>query len=72
MFPYGVEVALEAFSLQREAASASLFPRCGAISEGNQSNFPFNLAFSGRVTPKFKAFLIKFRCIYEVGFLPQG
>lgn len=53
-----------ALSLQEEAAFQGDFLKCEAVTKINQTTFPFNLAFSGRLAPKFKAFPIKFGCIY--------
>lgn len=52
-----------ALSPQEEAAFQGSFLKCEAVAKINQTTFPFNLAFSGRLAPEFKAFPIKFGCI---------
>lgn len=53
-----------ALSCQEEAAFQGDFLKCETVTKINQTTFPFNLAFSGRLALKFKAFPTKFGCIY--------
>lgn len=53
-----------ALSCQEEAAFQGDFLKCETVTKINQITFPFNLAFSGRLALKFKAFPAKFGCIY--------